>query len=131
ASRPGRPNGSVPALEFAIPSASATISSSEPESPWSSPSTPVVLILRMRFGRGFVGAERVGTERIACIGKGASPRTAADMAVLACAALAVELIGRVQTLEDLGVAVDLHQRVHTHIAAAQWQEPGRIDFAKV
>ena len=72
-----------------------------------------------------------GTERIARVGEGTGSRAAADVAVLASAALSVERIGVVQSLEDFRVAVDLDQRVFAHVSAVQRQESGGINFAEV
>src|SRR5579862_5809681 len=81
--------------------------------------------------RRFIRAERVGAERVAGVGKGAGARSSADVAVFAGTALAVELIGIVQSAEDLGVAVDLDQRFFAHVAAAQRQKSRRIDFPEI
>src|SRR4051812_44667778 len=69
-----------------------------------------------------VRAERVGSQHISGIGEGAGARTAADMAVFARAALPVELVGVMQSAEDLGVTVDVDQRIDAYIAAALRQK---------
>src|SRR5215469_9077735 len=84
-----------------------------------------------RCGTRFIGAERIGPESVPGVGEGAGARAAADVAVLAGAALAVELGGIVQATEDGGVAIYVHQRFNPNIPAPQRQESRGINFAEV
>src|SRR5271157_2159395 len=78
-----------------------------------------------------IRAERVCAQRVARVGVGPGPRSAADVAVFARAAIAVKLVGRMQSPEDFRVPVYLYQRTGAHIAATQRQESGRIDVSQV
>ena len=53
------------------------------------------------------------------------------MAVLAGAALSVELIGRVEGAKDFGVAVNIDQRTGADIPAAQRKKSRGIDVAEI
>ena len=64
----------------------------------------------------FVRAEWVGAECVAGIREGAGTRSTADVAVFASAALTVERVRVVQPAEDLGVAVDIDQRIGANVA---------------
>src|SRR5579862_823431 len=82
-------------------------------------------------GAGFIGAEWIGAESVAGVGEGSSARSAADVAVFAGSALSVELVGRVQGAEGIGVAIDIDQRSGPDVAAMQRQKSRGINLAKV
>jgi len=70
------------------------------------------------------GGEVVAGERV-----GAGAGTAAEVAVLAEAALAFEQRAIAQNLEKRAVAVDLDQRIAPHVAGGERQEAAGIDLA--
>src|SRR5215467_14451151 len=53
------------------------------------------------------------------------------MPVFTKATFAVEPVRRVERAKDFRITIDIHQRLGTHAAAAQWQEPGRINLSQV
>src|SRR5215469_7837562 len=69
-----------------------------------------------------VRAERICAERVFAVGEGPGARAAADVAVSTGPAFTVKLVGRMQSAKDLGIAVDLDQRILAHIATTQRQK---------
>src|SRR5436190_23967456 len=75
-----------------------------------------------RFRFRLIRAERISSKRIARVSKCPGTRSSADVAVLALPALSMETVGCMERAEDFGVAINVHERIHPHVAAAQWQE---------
>lgn len=86
---------------------------------------------RKRGPHRLIEAKWIASQFIARVRKGASPRAAANVTKFAFAAFAMKPVRRVQATKWLCIAVDFDQRVRSDIAAAQRQESGRIDVAKV
>ena len=78
-----------------------------------------------------IDAVRLGGQGVAGDGVGSGTAAAADVAVFADAAVALELVGVLQLAERRVVLVDVHDRVVRKLPAAQRQEAGGVDFALV
>src|SRR5689334_21452582 len=65
------------------------------------------------------------------MGKGARARSSADVAVFTIAALPMKPVGRMESAEDFGVAVNVDDSIRPDGSAAQRQESRRINIAQM
>src|SRR4051812_49093809 len=87
---------------------------------------------RQRHGQaGRVGAERIVAEHVAVDGPGAGARAAADVAKLAAAAPALQVLGIAQRDEQIAAAVDGVERAVAKIAGAEREKLTGADVAGV
>ena len=80
---------------------------------------------------GLVDAAGLRGQGVACDGVGAGARAAADFLVLAGAALALQLAGVAQRLENRRVAINFGERGLADVACVDGQKAAGVDVAHV